>query len=285
MKFKFSDYLDILKKHYVEILCFIFILFIFRDQLLVSYNRILNEGASAYSYLAFIPIISIYLVWQKKDLLLNSKTQPLSWALLPLLLIFVLVLFTNKSAYFINNVLFTACMLFYILLFYGWNTLYILFFPLFFYVLNLSYISIFSYLGISILIRNLSSKLAAFLLFLIDQNPLLKGNIITLGKYSATITPACSGLNNLYAFLIIGILFVYFTKLNIWKKWFLYFCSFPIAIISNSLRIFFLIILSKYFGAFFEAGFGHYTVGGIIFFVSLGLFPLLEKLLQNEPKK
>lgn len=58
----------------------------------------------------------------------------------------------------------------------------------------------------------------------------------------------CSGLRSLIAFLALGSILAYLGPVSIVKKWFLFFLSIPIALLSNIVRIPILIFVSNYWG-------------------------------------
>lgn len=115
----------------------------------------------------------------------------------------------------------------------------------------------------------------------------LSGNEIysTSNSWSAfDIAEGCSGIRSIMALVMFSAIYAYYTQDKLWKKAFLFAMSLPLAMISNYVRVFSILVLAELGFENFAAGFYHDWAVFLFFFpVALaGLF-LTDRLLN--PKK
>jgi exosortase len=110
--------------------------------------------------------------------------------------------------------------------------------------------------------------------------------------FRMNIDGPCSGMRSLFALMMVGALFAYFRQRVLWKRWALFLCSFPLAVIANMARIFLLIAASAVFGQDFAVGDAekevstfHFVSGIVVFIVALGGLELISLLLNRFLRK
>ena len=60
------------------------------------------------------------------------------------------------------------------------------------------------------------------------------------------IAKGCSGIRSLMALLMISATWAYIAKMAMWKRVFLFFCAFPLAILGNALRVISIFVIAEY---------------------------------------
>ena len=106
--------------------------------------------------------------------------------------------------------------------------------------------------------------------------------------FKMNIDAPCSGLRSLFALMMVSALFAYHRQRIAWKRWALFLCSLPLAVIANMVRIFVLITASAMFGQEFAVGDEerevstfHFLSGIVVFIVALGGLELISNLLNR----
>jgi len=106
-------------------------------------------------------------------------------------------------------------------------------------------------------------------------------------KFAVDVANPCSGIHSLFALMMIGALFGYFTLNGLWRKWVLFLCTLPLAVLGNLIRIMMLTIGTVLFGKDFALGknpltdpsFFHMAAGYLVFVVALlGMIGIAEML-------
>lgn len=104
--------------------------------------------------------------------------------------------------------------------------------------------------------------------------------------FKMNIDAPCSGLRSLFALMMVGALFAWHRQKKLWKRWVLFLCSLPLAVVANMARIFLLIAASAVFGQEFAVGDEekevstfHFISGILVFIVALGGLELISMLL------
>lgn len=73
---------------------------------------------------------------------------------------------------------------------------------------------------------------------------------------------ACSGLRSLTTLLALGAAFAFISNLSLWKKWFLFLASIPMAVFVNIVRLTATGMMAVYIGPKTAHGFLHDMSGG-----------------------
>jgi exosortase len=100
--------------------------------------------------------------------------------------------------------------------------------------------------------------------------------------YDFDVAAPCSGLRSLLAMTALTAVYAYITQDVWWKKWLLFFCSIPLAIVGNMARITGIVVVAEVFGQEFALGTFHDYSGYVVFAVAIGLMVAVGGLLQME---
>lgn len=111
-------------------------------------------------------------------------------------------------------------------------------------------------------------------------------------RFSVDVADPCSGIRSLFALMMVSALYAHFTMKTWWKKWILFLCALPLAILGNLCRILMLTIGTVAFGTEFAIGknaltepsFFHMFAGYLVFIVALGGMVGIGWLLENAGK-
>lgn len=109
--------------------------------------------------------------------------------------------------------------------------------------------------------------------------------------FRLSIDAPCSGLRSLFALMMVSALFAYHRQRENWKRWLLFLCSLPLAIVANMARIFVLIAASAMFGQEFAVGDEdkevstfHFLSGIVVFIVALAGLELISRMMNQVRK-
>lgn len=111
-------------------------------------------------------------------------------------------------------------------------------------------------------------------------------------SFSVDVADPCSGIRSLFALMMVSALYGYFVFNSIWKRWAIFFCSIPLAVFGNLVRILILTLGTIMFGADFAIGEGiedpswfHMAAGYMVFAVAIAGMLGIGALLNLDPKK
>jgi len=227
-----------------------------------------------YSHAFFIPAISAWLLWSRRQAILDSIGSP-SWTGPLLLLIAATMHIVGElSALFIlSQVGFVLALLGIALGLGGRSLLQVVFIPIVFllFAIPLPY---FIDAVLTWRLQIVSSQLGTLFIRLVGLPVYLEGNVIDLGVYKLQVVEACSGLRYLYPLLSLGFLAAYLFQAPLWQRAVVFLSTIPITIIMNSLRIGIVGILVNSFGPQDADGFLHMFEGWIIFIACAGVLAI-----------
>lgn len=244
-----------------------------------------------YSYGFLIPLVSAYLIWDRRALL---KSIPLSSNRIGGLFFFFFlfvstygILGSSPSA--VRPVI--PFMLLAIVLFcFGTSAFKALLFPLFFLIFMIPLPTTVQ-ASIGVPLKLVSTKLGAGILDVFGISAYVQGNIIDLGVIQLQVIDACSGLRYILPLLALGALFAYFFEKIKWKQAALVIFTIPIAVLTNGIRIGATGILAQKYGSGMAEGFFHGFSGWLVFmfafallFGSLFVLKLFEKSVPAAPR-
>ena len=224
-----------------------------------------------FSHGFLIPIVSLYLLWQKADELEKIPAAPSNFGL-PVITFGLLLLILGGLA----NENFTMRMSFLIVLtgiilfLLGRQYLKALAFPIGYLIFMIPIPSILLQ-KITFPMQLFASRVATFSLQMLDIPVLREGNVIHLAQTTLEVAEACSGIRSLISLLALGVIFAYFTQKVLWKQVTLVIACFPIAILVNALRVSATGILAHYYGIEMAQGFFHEFSGFILFAAAFAL--------------
>jgi exosortase D (VPLPA-CTERM-specific) len=234
-----------------------------------------------YSHAALIPLISAFLIWQKRPLLQQHPVTG-SWAGMGLILIAGLVCLVGKfgAAYFLVEVAFVTALYGVILSCVGWARFRVLLAPLLILMLMIPLPP--SLNGqLSAALQLWSSNLGVMIIRLFGIAVYQEGNVIDLGQLKLQVAEACSGLRYLYPLMTLGFIVGYVYKGAMWKRVVLFLSTVPLTIIMNSVRIGIIGVLVEKFGSGMAEGFLHEFEGWMVFMLCTVLLMVEVGLLNR----
>ena len=236
---------------------------IFFDGLALMVHQWSNSEEYGYGFL--IPVITLFLIWQKRD---QIEVAPFSgtWAGFVVVL-FGLMLFMAgelSTLYVIVQYSFLIVIFGLVLAFVGWRSFRQIRVPLLllFFMIPLPN---FIYQGLSAQLQLISSELGVAVIHAFGISVYLEGNVIDLGKYKLQVAEACNGLRYLFPLASLAFICAYLFQAPLWKRITLFLSSIPITILMNSFRIGAIGVLVEYWGVSMAEGFLHDFEGWAVF--------------------
>ncbi len=241
----------------------VFCLAAFSGGLINQYGRWMSQEEYSHGFL--IPLISLWMLWDRRDALGKSIDNPSWMGLILILLAFFMLLVGELSAIFILvQTGFIVSLIGMCLAFGGIPFLRLTFLPIAF----LAFAIPMPYFLDTILswrLQLVSSELGVFFIRLFNIPVFLEGNVIDLGTYKLQVVDACSGLRYLYPLSSLGFLVAYLFKAPFWQRVIVFLSTIPITILMNSFRIGMVGVLVEIWGGGMADGLLHYFEGWVIF--------------------
>lgn len=221
-----------------------------------------------YSYGFFVPLVSGWLIWARRDLLLAGMARP-AWTGTGLIVVAMLMHFIGQfSAILIfSQLAFIVTLMGITLSIGGFSLLGAAFVPVAFlaFAIPLPY---FIDASLSLQLQLISSRLGVAFIELFHIPVYLAGNVIDLGTYKLQVVDACSGLRYLFPLLCLSFLAAYLFQAPIWQRAVVLLSSIPITIGMNGLRIGIIGVTVDRWGPQMAEGALHFFEGWIIFAAS-----------------
>ena len=238
-------------------------------------------GSDDYSHGMFVPLISLFLIWQSRHRIAAAGITGSWWGLAivvaGLLLYLVgelatLYVFQHLSLWIVLVGLVIGAI--------GIKATRTITFPLG-YLLTSIPLPTFLYAGLSSKLQLWSSALGVGCLQLVGVTAFREGNVIDLGPVQLQVVEACSGIRYLLPLTSLALLCAYLFKDRMWKRVILVLSSIPISILVNGFRIGMIGVLVEWYGQGASEGFAHLFEGWVLFMASLGLLILEMWLLAR----
>jgi exosortase D (VPLPA-CTERM-specific) len=234
-----------------------------------------------YSHGFFIPFISLWLLWSRRDAIQNALGSP-SWGG-PVLIVLAAAMHLVgelSALYVLSQVGFVVVLLGIALAVGGLPLLKVTAVPIIFllFAIPLPY---FVDSVLSWRLQLISSELGVLVIRLFQIPVYLEGNVIDLGVYKLQVVEACSGLRYLYPFLSLGFLAAYMFHAPMWQRAIVFLSTVPITIVMNSFRIGMIGVMVDRWGPQSADGFLHFFEGWIIFLACAVLLAVEIALLAR----
>jgi len=226
---------------------------------------------SNYSHGFLIPLISGYLLWQRREDVKSVVTTPLNSGLLIVIMGLCIYLVGNiagESFTMRVSVLFVLGGA--ILFIYGTGLFKTVSFP-FSYLIFMIPLPYILYDSVAFPLKLLVSRYSVDFLKLIGIPVMREGNIICLVNTTLEVADACSGIRSLMSLLALSTALAYFSQKGWIKRVVLIVLAIPIAIFANSIRVIGTGILASKYGPTVAEGFFHEFAGLVIFGVAMAM--------------
>jgi exosortase len=232
-----------------------------------------------YSHGFLVPLLSLYLIWQRRGKLREIARRPSPWGMLVVLFsVGLLFLGSLGAELFLTriSILGTICGL--IAYFCGGALLRAMAFPLAFLLFAIP-IPTLIYNEIVFPLQFVASKFATSTLEMLNLFPIMReGNVLILPNMSLEVVEACSGIRSLMSLLALAAGYGYLAERSTAVRWLLFLAMVPLAIISNGTRVMITALMANYIGPRAAEGFMHEFSGWVIFVVATALFLGLHSL-------
>ena len=227
-----------------------------------------------YGYGYLIPLITLFLIWQRKNQLAEIEFHPSVSGLL--LILFGGVLFflgEVATTHTLSQYGLVVTLLGVALALLGWRAFRIVMIPLalLFFMVPLPP---FIYNTLSTKLQLISSQLGVEVIRGFGISVYLEGNVIDLGTYKLQVVEACSGLRYLFPLATLSFLAAYLYREKFWKRAVVFLSSIPITVLMNSFRIGVIGVLVEYGGPEQAEGFLHYFEGWVVFMACIAILVL-----------
>lgn len=242
------------------------------------------EKESYYGHGFLIPIVSLFLIWQRREILRGTKddgrgTKIGLWVIGCGLLVHIAC--AALRVYFVSGFSFILVLCGLILFFFGREMLRKLTFPLFF-LLTMIPLPLVLIGNLTVRLKLFATEAATFILNRIGFPSVHDANVIIMPHSHIVIEAPCSGLRSLISLLTLGLVFAYAMKISLLKKAALFLSSIPIAIATNIIRILLLATVNDLYGEKVAMGFIHDASGFLVFGIAFAMLYGVGNALKGE---
>ncbi|HEV8621046.1 MAG TPA: EpsI family protein [Nitrospiraceae bacterium] len=238
-------------------------------------------GSEDYSHGMFVPLISLFLIWQARHRIAEARAENSWWGLAVILVgLFLYWIGELATLYVLQHVSLWMLIVGLVIALIGVRRARVIAFPLS-YLLTSIPLPVFLYAGLSSQLQLWSSALGVGYLQLIGVTAFRDGNVIDLGPVQLQVVEACSGIRYLLPLTSLALLCAYLFKDRMWKRVVLVLSSIPVSIVVNGFRVGMIGVLVEWYGQGAAEGFYHLFEGWVLFMTSLGLLILEMWLLAK----
>jgi len=227
----------------------------------------------------FVPLFALFVLWQDRQKLRAIAPVP-SWAGLPLIYLSLLVLVLGDlgADIFLPRVSLLLLLAGLITLFQGWKFFRAVLFPWAFLILMIPIPNLIIS-QITFPLQLLAAKLATALLQLVIVVH-REGNVIWTVNGPLDVVEACSGIRSLLSLVTLAIIYGYLLESRKWVRVVLACAAVPIAVATNSFRVFITGLLVQYGYRDEAEGVPHALTGLLIFALALILLFAVHRAIS-----
>ena len=228
-------------------------------------------GSEDYSHGMFVPLISLFLIWQARHRIAETGAENAWWGFAVISAgLFLYWIGELATLYVLQHVSLWMVIVGLVIASIGVCGARAIAFPLS-YLLTSIPLPIFLYASLSSQLQLWSSALGVGFLQLVGVTAFRDGNVIDLGPVQLQVIEACSGIRYLLPLTSLALLCAYLFKDRMWKRMVLVLSSIPISIVVNGFRIGMIGVLVEWYGQEAAEEFYHLFQGWMLFMASLGL--------------
>lgn len=233
------------------------------------------------SHAVLVPIIVLYLVWQKRHALGQVEISGSTWGglLLFVSLFFYLISYVGGIAVF-SRLMMVAALSGLVWCCLGSKMLAAMIFPLLFLFFMVPVPDTLLSM-VSFPLQLVATKISTALIQLTTIPVHREGNMLFLANTQLEVAEACSGIRSIMSLSMLSFLLAYFMLRSWWGKITLVVSAIPIALVANVVRVTATGILAHFYGDVVARGFLHEFSGMVVFALGL-IFLFLESSLLSR---
>ena len=236
-----------------------------------------------YAHGPIILAVIIWLIWDRRQILLDvpTRTAPVSGLALLVFGLLLYVVGRSQGIILIQVASLAPILASVLLAMRGWPALRAMWFMLLFtaYLVPLpGYVEA----AMTLPLKQNVSEIAEQILYAAGYPVAQEGVILSIGQYQLLVGDACSGLNSMFSLSALGLLYLYLMRYKSWLHNVLILASLlPIAFCANVVRVVILVLVTYHFGDAAGQGFLHGFSGMVLFIVALTAIILLDAILAR----
>jgi exosortase len=238
-----------------------------------------------FSHGFLIPIVSIYMMWAKKEAFSGIPIKP-SWIGFFIILIGMLFHITGSigSEFFFMRISIIITIAGIIIFLFGIHVFKLCLIPILYLIFMIPIPNIL-WNKIAFPLQLFSAELSFHTIGFLNIPIFREGNILHLANTSLEVVDACSGIRSLTSLLAMSAAFAFLSPLGSFKKWILFLSAIPIAVVVNVIRLTVTGAMAAWVSPETAQGFLHDMSGLIIFVAALVLVYLvfiIEMKIENR---
>jgi len=243
------------------------------------YNRwIASESYYGHGFL--IPIISLFIAWQRRESLRKSKiASETSGIAIVASGVLIHIFSAALKIYFISGFSFVFVLYGLILFCFGKEAARNLIFPVFF-LLAMIPLPLVVIGNLTVKLKLFVAQIATFILNRAGFPSMRDGSIIRMPNSFIAIEAPCSGLRSIVSLLTLGLVFSYTMKVSYLKKSILFISSLPIAVITNVIRVTVVAMVNDLYGEKIAMGAFHDFSGYVMFAIAFAGLYWISRILS-----
>jgi len=229
-----------------------------------------------------ILVVSLWLMWRKREELLALADQPAKISGSLALLFGVLLYFVGRTqqldTFEVASKIFILGGLF--LWMKGWAAVRLMLFPLLFLIFMVPLPSVLVQI-VTVPLKMAVSYCAEAILYAVGYPVARTGVILSVGPYQLLVADACAGLNSMFTLEALGLLYMNLMNYkSVARNVVLAILVVPISFFANIIRVMILVLVTFHFGDEAGQGFVHDFAGMVLFMVALVLILATDSLLN-----
>lgn len=256
-------------------------LFLYRTAIIEVVSAVLNREGSSHGI--FIPFLSGFFIWTKRDVIRNIKPQ-YDFLGLPLLasgLLLPIINFGTYQLHFLSFIVFIAGL---VITFLGRQYFKQIAFPLFF-LITMTPITGDVYIQAADYMRYIACSGSLFIISLFKIPFYREGWLVHLPNASLEVATGCSGIRYLISYFVFGLAYAYLFKTTLSGRTTLIALTIPISITASIFRLTAIFVLTYIFGPGMSEHWPHVFISWSVFFAVLVLAIVSDQFFEARKKR